>query len=144
MNSKLLDERDSRRTFALVFDNGEEPMSGLLRFARSEGLDASHFTGIGAFSAVTVAYFDWQEKSYQDIAVDEQVEVLSLVGNLAVADGEPKAHAHVVLARRDGSALGGHLQRASVRPTLELVVTESPAHLRRSLDPETGLPLLDL
>jgi predicted DNA-binding protein with PD1-like motif len=75
--------------------------------------------------------------------VREQVELLSLVGNVALANGEPKIHAHVVVGRRDGTALGGHLLDARVRPTLELVLVETPATLRRVVDTATGLPLLD-
>jgi len=68
--------------------------------------------------------------------------VLSLLGDIALADGKPKLHAHVVLGKRDGSAHGGHLLEAHVRPTLEVILTESPSHLERVHDPETGLPLI--
>jgi hypothetical protein len=107
-------------------------------------LSAAEFTGIGAFSAAVLGYFDWQRKDYTRIPVDEQVEVLSLTGNIALADGEPKLHPHVVVGKADGSAHGGHLLEAHVRPTLELIVTESPAHLQRRSDPETGLALIRL
>jgi predicted DNA-binding protein with PD1-like motif len=81
---------------------------------------------------------------YKKIAVPEQVEVLSLLGNIAANEGKPKIHAHVVLGKADGTALGGHLLRATVWPTLELVIEESPVHMRRKSDPETGLALLEL
>jgi predicted DNA-binding protein with PD1-like motif len=74
----------------------------------------------------------------------ELVEVLNLTGNIALADGEPKLHPHVVLGKADGSAHGGHLLEGHVRPTLEVIVTESPVHLRRRSDPETGLALIEL
>jgi predicted DNA-binding protein with PD1-like motif len=102
----------------------------------------SEFTGIGAFREATLGYFELERRDYRRIPVREQVELLSLVGNVALADGQPKIHAHVVIGRRDGTALGGHLLDARVRPTLELVVVETPATLRRTLDEATGLPLL--
>lgn len=141
MQSKLLSERDER-TFALIFDTGEEAMNGLLQFARQEELTAAHFTAIGAFQDVTLGWFNVGTKEYETIPVGEQVEVLSLVGNVAVHDDEPKIHAHVVVGRRDGTALGGHLLEAHVRPTLEVSLVETPKHLRRKIDPETGLPLI--
>lgn len=64
------------------------------------------------------------------------------MGDIAVEDGKKKVHAHVVLGRRDGSAWGGHLLAAKVRPTLEVVLTESPSYLRRVHDPESGLALI--
>jgi predicted DNA-binding protein with PD1-like motif len=142
MRSKLIHEHGGQKTYALIFDTGDEVMAGLLDFARQNKLGGSHFTAIGAFSDVTLSYFDWEAKAYQKIPVREQVEVLSLVGDIALKDGEPKVHAHVVLGRRDASTLGGHLVEAHVRPTLEVILVESPEHLRKVHDEETGLALI--
>ena len=145
MQAKQLREEGGQKTFVLVFDTGEEAVSGLMEFARERGLDAADFTAIGAFGATTLGYFELDEKQYQKIPVHEQVEVLSLVGNVArKADGEPQIHAHAVLGRSDGTTRGGHLLEGRVRPTLEVVLTETPAHLRREIDEETGLPLINI
>jgi uncharacterized protein len=143
MKSRILHE-GPERTFALVFDEGDEVAARLLEFARAEKLGTSQFSGIGAFSAVVLGYFDLERRDYKRIPIGEQVEVLSLLGNVAFVGGEPKIHAHVVLGKRDGTAHGGHLLEAHVRPTLELIVAESPAHLQRVTDEKTGLPLLAL
>jgi hypothetical protein len=96
-------------------------------------------------SRATIAYFDWETKSYQPIAVAEQVEVASLVGDIAVSpENSPTVHVHAVLGRRDGTALAGHLQEAHVRPTLEVIVTEMPAYLCKAMDKESGLALIKL
>ena len=142
MHSKLLSE-EGGKTFALIFDVGDEAMSVLTEFARKHRIDAAHFTAIGAFSDATLAYFDWQKKEYKKIPVREQVEVLTLAGDVAVKeDGSPVVHAHVVVGRADGSTMGGHLMEGHVRPTLELILSESPEHLRRRHDPATGLALI--
>ena len=143
MRSKILNEK-GERTHALVFGTGEEPMSLLASFAEQHRIHAARFTAIGAFSEAVVGYFDWQKKDYERIPVREQVEALALVGDIALADGKPKVHAHVVLGRRDGNARGGHLLEARVRPTLEVVLTESPAYLLREHDAESGLALIRL
>ncbi|HLJ97663.1 MAG TPA: PPC domain-containing DNA-binding protein [Gemmataceae bacterium] len=141
MRAKLLNERPE--TYALIFDTGDEVMKGLLAFAREKQLAGSHFTAIGAFREATLGYFDWNQKDYRRIPVREQVEVLSLVGDLARGErGEPKLHAHVVLGKSDGTAHGGHLIEAVVRPTLEVILIESPQYLQRQHDPETGLALI--
>ena len=143
MKSKLIND-GAQRSFAVVLDTGDEVTSCLLAFAKEQDLSAAEFTGLGAFSDAVLGYFDWQKKDYNRIRIAEQVEVLNLTGNIALADGEPKLHPHVVLGKADGSAHGGHLLEGHVRPTLEVIVTESPVHLRRRRDPETGLALIEL
>ncbi len=142
MNAKLV-EPGVPRTWVLVLETGDDPVPELERFARQQGVRGAHLTAIGAFSEVVVAYFAWDARAYRPIPFREQVEVLSLVGDLAEAEGGPKLHAHVVLGRRDGTAVGGHLRSARVRPTLEVVLRETPAHLVRVHDPESGLALID-
>jgi predicted DNA-binding protein with PD1-like motif len=142
MNFKLIHKNDGEKTFVLVFDTGDEAMAGLVEFAKQNHLRASHFTAIGACKDVTLGYFDWESKEYQKIPVREQVEVLSLIGDVALQDGKPKVHVHVVVGRSDGSTRGGHLVEAHVRPTLEVILTESPEHLRKQIDEESGLALI--
>ena len=143
MRSKLLQDAAGERTYALIFNTGDEAKSGLVQFAKEQRLSGSHFTAIGAFSEVTLAYFDWQTKAYKKIPLHEQVEVLSLVGDVALKEnGEAEVHAHVVVGKSDGTAWGGHLMEAHVRPTLEVILVESPRHLHRKFDQESGLALI--
>src|ERR1043166_9890773 len=144
MKSKLLHDENGPKTFALVFDKDEEVKESLLRFAAEIGLRGAQLIAIGAFSEVTLGFFDRKTKSYQEIPVKEQVEVLSFAGNIAEKDGDPMLHAHVVVGKRDGTAHGGHFLNGRVWPTMEMVVRETPAHLRREKDEETGLPWLVL
>lgn len=143
MRAKRLHE-GKQKTYAVVFDPGDDPVEGLAQFARRERLGGSQFTAIGAFRDATLGYFNWESKEYEEIPVDEQVEVLSMLGDIALKDGQPQVHAHVVLGKRDGTAHGGHLLKASVRPTLEVILTESPAHLQKKHDERSGLALIDL
>ena len=142
MTTRLLHEIQGQRTFAVVLGTDEDVLPSLLVWARERGISGASFTGIGAFREVTLGYFDLNRREYLRIPLSEQVEVLSLAGNVALHEGEPKLHAHVVVGKRDGSAHGGHLLDARVRPTLEIVAVESPAHLCREIDTATGLPLL--
>jgi uncharacterized protein len=139
---KELARTGGQRTWALVFDRGDEAKSGLESFAAEQELSAAHFTGIGAFSDVVLGYFDWEAKEYLEIPVEEQVEVAALAGDVAAKDGDPQVHAHLVVGDRQGRAHAGHLLSGHVRPTLEVVLTETPAELRKEPDEETGLPLI--
>lgn len=125
-------------------ESGDEVVGTLTEFAKRQGLAASHLKAIGALSDVALGFFDWQTKDYRRIELREQVEVLSLLGDIALDKGEPRLHAHIVVGRADGSAHGGHLLEAHVRPTLEIVLIETPALLRRTYDAASGLALINL
>ena len=145
MRSKLLNAADGLRTYAVVFDKGDEVMEGLKRFAASERVSAAQVTAIGAFETAELAFYLWETKEYENIPVAEQTEVLSLLGDIGIdTEDRPALHLHAVLGHRDGRATGGHMVKGVVRPTLEVVVQETPAHLRRVPDAESGLALIDL
>ena len=145
MRIQQLDDVEGRRSFVMVCDRGDDPVEALTAAAKRFDLSGASLTGIGAFSGVTLGFFDRTRRDYARRVIREQVEVVSLVGNVALdAGGEPRVHAHVVVARSDGSALGGHLLGGTVDPTLEVMIVESPATLRRKIDPVTGLALLDI
>lgn len=127
----------------LVFDEGDEVISTVASFARTKSLHASGLQAIGGFSEATLGYFDWERKDYERIPVREQVEVVSLLGDIAMGSDGPAVHAHAVLGRRDGTALAGHLLAGHVRPTLEMILTGTPAALVRKYDERTGLALID-
>ena len=142
MKSRLLND-GPQRTFALVFNTGEELNGGFSTLAKQHNIHSASFTGLGALSRVVLGYFDWEKKEYRKLVFDEQVEVVSLIGNVALDQhGQPSLHPHMVIARSDATAFGGHVLEALVRPVIELVVTESPAYLQRRKDAESGLALI--
>ena len=143
MNSKLMNE-SGEKTFALIFEKGDEIIHALRRFANERSLFASHFTAIGALSDVVLGFFDPLKREYKRIAIQEQMEVLSLNGDVTIHEGSPKIHAHIVVGKSDGTAHGGHLMEGHVFPTLELILVESPKFLQRKFDQDTGLALIDL
>jgi uncharacterized protein len=143
MQHQQLHNSGGQRTYAVVLEAGDEVMACLQDFVATEGIFAAQMTGIGAFSDLVLLYFDWGAKDYLRIPINEQVEVASLVGDVAQApSGDPALHIHLVVGRRDGTALAGHLGKAHVRPTLEIILTESPAYLRKRKDSESGLALI--
>ena len=145
MQEKLVSPKDAPRVWVLVLAPGEKPKGAILDFARRNKIKAAGLVALGAFECATLGYFDWAAKTYKPIAVDQQVEVVNLTGDIAENDkGEPDLHAHAVLGRSDGSAMGGHLLDAVVRPTLEVVVTETPAHLRRRMHKDINVALIDI
>jgi predicted DNA-binding protein with PD1-like motif len=143
MRSKQI--ADDPKTIVVILDTGDEILSSLKSVARTEHLASSSFKAIGALSEVELGWFNWETRKYQTaVKVQEQVELLSLIGDISLKDGKPQVHAHLVIGRQDGTAHGGHLLSATVRPTCEIVITESPKHLQKEIDPESGIALIRL
>jgi predicted DNA-binding protein with PD1-like motif len=103
----------------------------------------AHFTAIGAVSSATLAWLDVPKKMYHRIAVPQQVEVVSLIGDIAGYNGKPVVHMHAVLARQDGTTVGGHVFELHVNPTLEVFMTVETSPLRKRADDASGMKLID-
>lgn len=145
MKSRLVTAKEEAQVHVVVLDSGEEAFATLGRFAGEAGISAASLTAIGAFERATVGWFDFASKSYHKIEVNEQCEVLSAIGDVAIGDdGKPSLHVHIVLGLSDGSTRGGHLLAGTVRPTLEVVLTKVPVALRRKKRADLGIALIDL
>jgi uncharacterized protein len=143
MKSKVVEDADVV-TYVVVCDPGDEAVAALTQFARAERLEAAQITAVGAFERATIGWFDRAARDYRRIPVDEQCELLSLIGDVAEGEDGPILHVHAVLGLSDGTTRGGHLLEGWVYPTLEVIVTETPAELRKVMRPDIGIALIDL
>jgi hypothetical protein len=143
MKVRLLAENGGVKNYAIILAKGDEVMSGLTDFARQNKVTSASFTAIGAFSHVTVAWFDDSKKEFKLIPIKQQVELVSMIGDIALSGDQPVVHAHVSVASSDGTVRGGHLIEADVFPTLELFLTVYPTALHKQLNDATGLKLID-
>jgi predicted DNA-binding protein with PD1-like motif len=145
MKSQIVSDTADAQVHVVILDAGEEAFAALTKFANDKKLAAASLTAIGAFENATVGWFDLASKSYRKIEVGEQSEVLSAIGDVATGDdGRASLHIHIVLGLSDGSTRGGHLLAGTVRPTLEVVLTEVPSKLRRKKRPDLGIALIDI
>jgi predicted DNA-binding protein with PD1-like motif len=143
MKYKVVEDADVV-TYVVVCDPGDEAVVALTQFAQAEDLEAASIAAVGAFEHAVVGWFDRAAKDYRRIPVGEQCEVLSLLGDVAQGQDGPILHMHTVLGLSDGTTRGGHLLEGTVFPTLEVVVTETPAQLRKVMRPDIGIALIDL
>jgi predicted DNA-binding protein with PD1-like motif len=139
----LVREGQHRRTFAFVLEPGEDPIVALTDRANAYALASCQITAIGGFARATLGYFERAQRVYRKIPIDQQVEVLSLLGDIAHADTGRIVHVHCVLGLPDGTTRGGHLLDAQVWPTLEVILTEWPKFLQKRFDASIGLALID-
>jgi uncharacterized protein len=142
MQVELLSQREATKEYAVIFGKGDEAFSGLLDFAEKYHVTSAHFTAIGALSGATVAWFDPQRKMYKKIPIVGQVEVISMIGDIALYQGKPAVHTHMVVGKSDGTTQGGHVLDAYVSPTLEVMVTVDPVAMQKRFDPGTDLTLI--
>jgi predicted DNA-binding protein with PD1-like motif len=143
MQVKLLKSSKDEKVYAVVFHSGDEALSGLTDFAIQYHIADAHFTGIGAMRKATLGWLDLEHKNYQPIHVDEQSEVLSMIGDIATFNGRPVVHTHVVLGHRDGTTVGGHVWELHVNPTLEVFVTANTTPLKKKPDDASGMKFID-
>ena len=144
MKSKSVND-GVERTFVLVLVRGEEAFRTISDFADREKITGASVSAIGAFSKAKVGWFDLDAKTYKPIEVNEQCEVLSLIGDVAQGDdGKASLHLHAVLGLQDGTLRGGHFLSGLVQPTLEVTITESVAHLRRKKRSDLGIALISI
>jgi hypothetical protein len=143
MESRLVSEGDQRRVYVVIFHAGDEALSGLTDFAAQNHIQDAHFTAIGAMRSATLGWLDLEHKNYHPIHVDEQCEVLSLIGDIATFNGKPVVHMHAVLGHRDGSTVGGHVWELHVNPTLEVFVEVEPHPLKKVPDEASGMKFID-
>jgi predicted DNA-binding protein with PD1-like motif len=143
MKVRLLSENAGVKHYAIILAKGDEVMSGLTDFARQNKVTAASFTAIGAFSHATVAWFDDSRKEFKLIPIEQQVELVSMIGDIALVNDQPSVHTHVAVASSDGTVRGGHVINAFVFPTLELFMTVYPTPLQKESDKATGLKLID-
>jgi predicted DNA-binding protein with PD1-like motif len=143
MKVQLLNPGEPTKQYAVIFYEGDEAFSGLLEFAEKYHVASAHFTAIGAVNGVTLGWFDPQRKMYKKIPIQGQQEVIGMSGDIALYQGKPVVHTHMLVGTSDGTTRGGHVLSAYVSPTLEVMVAVDPVTMQKRFDPDTDLTLID-
>lgn len=140
---KLISENGATKTYVLIFAAGDEIMSGLKEFAVKYKVQSAHLTAIGDASAAKIGWYDQSRKMFRVNVINGFSEITSLIGDIALYNGNPVVHCHINLAASDGLVHGGHLLEAFVAPTLEVMLTVEPAAIYKKFDPEFGINVID-
>src|SRR5271166_1176148 len=143
MQVQLLNPGDQTKQYAVIFYEGDEAFSGLLEFAEKYHVTSAHFTAVGAVNGATLGWFDPQRKMYKKIPIVGQHEVIGMSGDIALYQGKPVVHTHMIVGGPDGTTSAGHVPAAYVSPTLEVMVTVDPVTMQKRFDPATDLTLID-
>ena len=143
MQAKLVKDTPGEQVYSIIFYKDDDVLSGLTDFAIAHKVSDAHFTAIGAVSGATLAWLDIPKKMYRRIAVTQQVEVVSLIGDIAVFNGVPVVHMHTVLSKSDGSTIAGHVFELVTNPTVEVFMTVNKTPLGKKADDLSGMKLID-
>ena len=143
MQVRLLNPGEPTKQYAVIFYQGDEAFSGLLEFAEQYHVTSAHFTAIGALNGAVVGWFDPERKMYKKIPIHGQQEVIGMSGDIALYQGKPVVHTHMVVGSPEGVTHGGHVLEANVSPTLEVMVTVDSVTMQKRFDPSTDLTLID-
>jgi predicted DNA-binding protein with PD1-like motif len=143
MQVQLLNPGEPTKQYAVIFYQGDEAFSGLLEFAEKYQVTSAHFTAIGALDGATLGWFDPQRKMYKKIHINGQHEVIGMSGDIALYQGKPVVHTHMIVGDSDGTTRAGHVLAAYASPTLEVMVTVDPITMQKRFDPATDLTLID-
>jgi len=142
MQVQLLSRGEQTQQYAIIFYQGDEAFSGLQEFAEKYHVTSAHFTAIGAVDGTILGWFDPKRKMYKKILIQGQHEVIGMSGDIALYQGKPVVHTHMVVGSPDGTTRGGHLLSAYVSPTLEVMLTVDSIAMHKRFDPETDLTLI--
>lgn len=123
-------------------ERGEELLETLLSYCKAKDITGATFTGLGATDMLELAFYNLTTKSYERHNIVEELEILSLTGNLGTLKEEKMLHIHGVFGRRDLSTLGGHIFKLRVSGACEIHLSTLPRQLHRVHDETTGLNLL--
>jgi uncharacterized protein len=135
VRAKLIGQQGATRTYQLVLAPGTEAVAAISDFVVQNHIQAASFRGLGACTDAVLAYYDPVARAYQKTAYNQQMEIVSMIGDAAPTPGYGAGlHAHVGMAFADGTMHGGHLFEAHVSPTLELELTASPVAVHRAFD----------
>jgi len=140
----LLFSRFGPTRFVIRLEKGDDILPSLRRFAVENRIGAGVFEGIGSLNTVKLGHYDFHTKNYKFEVFSEDLEILSLSGNIATMNKAPLPHAHVTLGKNDFSVIGGHLDEGSFANMVEIGFSSISGKLVKSRDDEVGLNLLQL
>lgn len=128
--------------YILKLEIGDDVHGSILDFCQKEGVKTGWITGLGAITDISLGYYNLGTKKYQFTEYTAIYEVMGLIGNIALVDGQPFLHIHTSISDDTNSTQSGHLQKAKVAVTLEIQITSYKESVSRLFEDAVGLRLL--
>ncbi|MCH7604475.1 DNA-binding protein [Patescibacteria group bacterium] len=129
------------RTYILRIDKGEDVIEEVTKFCNAETIQAGFFRAIGAASEITISWYNVHKKEYTDRHIQEDLEIISVTGNVAMLKGKSYVHAHGCLSNEAMEPVAGHIKQLRVAATCEVVLEALQGTVEREYSEEIGLNL---
>ena len=136
-----MDYKRDGDAIAVRLDEDDELVASLKAVCEKEKVTGALVSGVGAAKKAEIAHFDPDTKEYHIKKLEGKLEIISLSGNIAMKEGEAVPHLHVALSMKDFSTVSGHLMKAEIRPTCEILLLLHGVKIHRERDDRTGLNL---
>lgn len=131
-------------SWVIVLKKDDKIIEKLKEFVKQEDITSGYFNAIGAVNFVELAHYNLEKKKYSSKLLSRPLEIVSLIGNIAVKKKEIVVHAHIVVGTDKMELYGGHLKEATVTATCEIIFNEFREEINRDYDDNTGLNLIRL
>lgn len=136
--------QEDNNTIVLVLEQGEDIVEAVTDIARDKNGKFGTVSGIGACSEVELNFYNLETKTYEKKLIQEPLELTSLLGNISHIDDQPFAHLHATFGTNKYETYSGHLSKATVSATAEIVISMTNLDINRKFNDEIGLNLLNL
>jgi len=130
-------------TYILCLDKGDEVKQTLADFCIKNNITAAHISGIGSTDDCLLAYYDPDKKNYIDHHFSGQHEVISILGNVTMVDGQPFPHLHASISDANLKTVSGHVQRLVTYITNEIILQKFNGQIKRRRYSKDNLLLID-
>lgn len=131
-------------TWMIRLIKGEELVAQIRQFCLDKDIRLGWFTGLGAVEEAELGVFLHDKKQYESTLFTGSLEIIALHGNITTLDGELYLHIHMGISTEDLRMVGGHLNKAVIHPTCEIILHAYEGTVNRAKDPQSGLNHLDL
>lgn len=127
--------------YVVRIQKNEEIIEQIKELCKIEGIKVGSIEGLGAAKEVEIGLFNTETKEYKTTVLNGMFEITSLIGNISTKEGETYLHCHINISDETLNVKGGHLVRAVISATGEIIVTKIEGTVERKLDDEVGLNL---
>ena len=131
-----------KNKYVLKVEVDKDVMDELKVFCREQKIEAASFFGIGAAKEIGIAWYNIHDKEYKKREIQQELEIISLLGNVAVGNGEVIVHAHGSFSDENMQLIGGHVNKLIVSAECEIVLQKLEGKIEKTYDEETGLNLM--
>lgn len=130
--------------YLIKLEKNEKLVQTLIKFCEEHRINSGWISGIGSLAEIELAYYRLDRKEYSHEKIEEPLEIVSLMGNIAFFENKHAVHAHIVASDAEMKTYAGHLQEAVISATCEIFLIDFDAKIERKHSPEIGLNLLDI